>query len=114
MSLQIHTSQQPSFSQNGPSRGRVAPFLLTGALTCLLPGMSEPVRAQSAPAAQPFVAKHIYSETAKPGVDIAAALAAAKRGHKRVILDFGGDWCGDCQVLDIYFHQSPNAQLLAK
>ncbi len=34
--------------------------------------------------------------------------------HKRVILDFGGDWCGDCQVLDIYFHQSPNVELLDK
>jgi thiol-disulfide isomerase/thioredoxin len=31
-----------------------------------------------------------------------------------VILDFGGDWCGDCQVLDIYFHQPPNQQLLEK
>jgi thiol:disulfide interchange protein len=58
--------------------------------------------------------RHIYSETADPKADIAAALADAKREHKRVILDFGGDWCGDCQVLDIYFHQSPNAELLAK
>ncbi|MEO7029933.1 MAG: thioredoxin family protein, partial [Acidobacteriaceae bacterium] len=42
-----------------------------------------------------------------------AALAEAKRTHKRVLLDFGGDWCGDCQVLDIYFNQAPNAELLA-
>ena len=49
-----------------------------------------------------------------PRADIAAALAQAKREHKRVILDFGGDWCGDCQVLDIYFHQAPNAELLAE
>jgi thiol:disulfide interchange protein len=59
-------------------------------------------------------AKHIYSDTASPKTDIAAALARAKREHKRVILDFGGDWCGDCQVLDIYFHQAPNAELLEK
>jgi thiol:disulfide interchange protein len=58
--------------------------------------------------------KHIYSETASPRADIAAALAKAREQHKRVILDFGGDWCGDCQVLDIYFHQAPNADLLAK
>jgi len=58
--------------------------------------------------------KHIYSETADPKADIAAGLAQAKREHKRVILDFGGDWCGDCQVLDIYFHQAPNADLLEK
>jgi thiol:disulfide interchange protein len=59
-------------------------------------------------------AKHIYSETAKPKADIAAALMKAKSEHKRVILDFGGDWCGDCQVLDLYFHRTPNAELLEK
>jgi thiol:disulfide interchange protein len=58
--------------------------------------------------------KHIYSETADPKADIAAALKEAKSEHKRVIVDFGGDWCGDCQVLDIYFHQEPNAELLQK
>jgi thiol:disulfide interchange protein len=60
------------------------------------------------------VNKNLYSETANPTVDIAAALAQARRVNKRVILDFGGNWCGDCQVLDIYYHQSPNAELLAK
>jgi len=68
--------------------------------------------AQSSPAAPVIVPRHIYSETAKPAKDIAAALALASSQHKRVILDFGGDWCGDCQVLDIYFHQPPNAALL--
>ena len=58
--------------------------------------------------------RHIYSETADAKADIAAALEQAKREHKRAILDFGGDWCGDCQVLDFYFHQPPNAELLAK
>jgi thiol:disulfide interchange protein len=60
------------------------------------------------------VNKNLYSETANPTADIAAALARARREHKRVLLDFGGNWCGDCQVLDIYYHQSPNAELLAK
>ena len=36
----------------------------------------------------------------------------AKKYHRNVILDFGGNWCGDCKVLDIYFHQAPNLQLL--
>lgn len=62
----------------------------------------------------PFVKQHIYSETANPTTDIAAALKKARAEHKRVLLDFGGDWCPDCQVLDIYFHQQPNANLLAK
>jgi len=62
----------------------------------------------------PAVKKHLYSAEADPKADIAAALQQASLEHKRVILDFGGDWCGDCQVLDIYFHQSPNAELLDK
>ena len=58
--------------------------------------------------------KHIYSETADPQAEIAAGLSEARQEHKRVLLDFGGDWCGDCQVLDIYFHQQPNEDLLDK
>lgn len=58
--------------------------------------------------------KGLYSETADAKADIAAALVRARREHKRVLLDFGGNWCGDCQVLDIYYHQSPNAEILAK
>jgi thiol:disulfide interchange protein len=70
-----------------------------------------PTATSPAPAA-PIVKKHIYSEIADPKADIAAGLAEARREHKRVILDFGGDWCGDCQVLDIYFHQPLNGDLL--
>jgi thiol:disulfide interchange protein len=73
-----------------------------------------PVATPAVPKAPAIAAKHIYSETADPRSDIAAAMSQAKNEHKRVILDFGGDWCGDCQVLDIYFHQAPNAELLAK
>ena len=59
-------------------------------------------------------AKHIYPTIEAAPADIKAALAEARRTHRRVLLDFGGDWCGDCQVLDIYAHQSPNDELLAK
>jgi thiol:disulfide interchange protein len=62
----------------------------------------------------PAVKKHLYSATADPKTDIASAIKQAKLEHKRIILDFGGDWCGDCQVLDIYFHESPNVELLDK
>jgi thiol:disulfide interchange protein len=56
----------------------------------------------------------IYPPIESAAADIKAAVAEAHRTHKRVILDFGGDWCPDCQVLNIYFRQSPNAELLAK
>lgn len=54
----------------------------------------------------------IYSATANAHADISQAMSTALQGHKRIILDFGGNWCGDCQVLDIYFHQPPNLALL--
>jgi thiol:disulfide interchange protein len=62
----------------------------------------------------PAIKKHLYSAEADPKAEISSALKQAGLEHKRIILDFGGDWCGDCQVLDIYFHQPPNADLLDK
>jgi thioredoxin 1 len=59
-----------------------------------------------------FVPHHIYNENADAHAEIQSAIATAAREHKRVILDFGGNWCGDCQVLDIYFHRAPNDALL--
>ena len=55
----------------------------------------------------------IYPDGAEAKRDIAAALAQATREKKRVLLDFGGNWCGDCQVLEIYFHDAANRNLLA-
>ena len=54
----------------------------------------------------------IYSATADAHADIAQALHTAAKTHKHVILDFGGNWCGECQVLNIYFPQQPNLPLL--
>ncbi|MBW4045920.1 thioredoxin family protein [Acidipila rosea] len=56
--------------------------------------------------------REVYSPTADAHVEIREALATAAKQHKRVILDFGGNWCGDCLVLDIYLHQFPNLGLL--
>ena len=58
--------------------------------------------------------RHIYPAIESAPADVEAAIAQAHAAHKRIILDFGGDWCPDCQVLDIYFHQDRNAALLAK
>jgi len=54
----------------------------------------------------------IYPDGGQAGADIAAALERAAREKKRVLLDFGGNWCGDCQVLEIYFHDAANRNLL--
>lgn len=60
------------------------------------------------------LSRQIYPPVSASPANVNAAIAEAKRTHRRVIVDFGGDWCGDCQVLNIYFHQSPNADLLEK
>ncbi|MGH9560560.1 MAG: thioredoxin family protein, partial [Terracidiphilus sp.] len=54
----------------------------------------------------------IYPDTAQARADLAAALKTAAATHRRIILDFGGDWCPDCQVLDIYFHDATNKPIL--
>src|SRR5471030_1982994 len=57
-------------------------------------------------------AKEIYPAAEVAQGELKAALTKAAKEHKRIILDFGGNWCGDCKVLDHYFHAEPNATLL--
>ena len=89
-------------------------LLLTASSAFVLGTMTSLSPVAQAQMAPPSVHKHLYSDTADPSADIAAALKRARAEHKRVLLDFGGDWCGDCQVLDIYFHEQPNLELLEK
>lgn len=56
--------------------------------------------------------RDIYPDPSQAKSDLAAALKTAAATHKRVILDFGGNWCGDCHVLDIYFHNPENRPIL--
>ena len=56
----------------------------------------------------------IYPPPQQARVDIAHALRTAAAEHKRVLLDFGGNWCPDCQVLDIYIHDPDNLPILGK
>ena len=56
--------------------------------------------------------RDIYPDPAQGKSDLAAALKQAAATHKRVLIDFGGNWCGDCHVLDIYFHNPENRPIL--
>jgi thiol:disulfide interchange protein len=56
--------------------------------------------------------RDIYPDPAQARTDLSTALKTAAATHKRVLLDFGGNWCGDCQVLDIYFHDEANRPIL--
>ena len=59
-----------------------------------------------------LAADALYPETGRAKVDLAAALKEAAGAKKRVIVDFGGNWCTDCKVLDINFHKPENEALL--
>jgi thiol:disulfide interchange protein len=56
--------------------------------------------------------REIYPAPAQAKADLAAALKTAAASHKRILLDFGGNWCPDCVVLDGYFHNPANRQIL--
>jgi thiol:disulfide interchange protein len=56
--------------------------------------------------------RDVYPDPSQAKSDLAAALKTAAATHKRVLIDFGGNWCGDCQVLDIYFHDPANLPIL--
>jgi thiol:disulfide interchange protein len=73
------------------------------ALAVLLAAAAVPARPAS---------RDIYPAPAQAKADLAAALKTAAATHKRILLDFGGNWCPDCQVLDLYFHNSANRPIL--
>ncbi len=54
----------------------------------------------------------LYPDPAEAPAEIASALGAAAKDHKRVIVIFGGNWCYDCHVLDATFHAKEIAPLV--
>lgn len=66
------------------------------------------VTAGSASSAGP----RLYPDPEQAQADIAAALRDAAATHRRILLDFGADWCADCKVLDIYLNDGANRPLI--
>jgi thioredoxin 1 len=60
----------------------------------------------------PAQQRDIYPPPEQAAADLAAALKQAAAEHRRVLLDFGGNWCPDCHVLDTYFHDTANKPIL--
>ena len=83
--------------------------LLLLSVIAILVGCTAPVVAPAATATMKPVPKKVatlprpYDEQADPAQDIAAALKQAKADNKRVLLDFGANWCPDCLVLSRHF-----------
>lgn len=108
MNEQMRVQQDQGKQAGGALRGMGA---VAGAALLAVAGL---VGGATSVAQQSLPHAHIFPEVSAAQGDIDAALKLAKHDHKRVLLDFGGDWCGDCQVLNLYFHQPDNLPLLEK
>jgi thioredoxin 1 len=56
----------------------------------------------------------IYPDVGRADADLATGLQEAAKTKRRVLVDFGGNWCPDCIVLDHHFQGAENAALLKK
>src|SRR5258708_35415883 len=65
--------------------------------------------------ATPFLlhaAEAMYPPVERAKADVEGALQQAAKSNKRVLVDFGGNWCTDCKILDINLKKPENAALL--
>jgi thiol:disulfide interchange protein len=53
-----------------------------------------------------FAAEKIFDPTRDSAKDLIAAEAQATAGHKRILLDVGGEWCSWCHLLDRTLHEN--------
>jgi thiol:disulfide interchange protein len=88
-------------------------FLTAGLLSLALP-VSTPAWAQDSGAAdkqakQPEQ-KPLYDEKADAQKQIEKALAEARKENKRVLLQWGANWCGWCTILDKHFKTQPGVR----
>ncbi len=77
--------------------------LMAGLLTVPVVGADAPVKSARPP---------LYDEQADGAKQIAEALVVAKKENKRVLLQFGANWCGWCHRLHGLFQT--NATIAAK
>ena len=68
----------------------------------------------AAPLPQAPAKKDLYPAGVDAKKEIDGALHSALPGHKRVLVVFGANWCGDCHALDDAFHSAEIAPTLGK
>ena len=73
----------------------------------LLFAVAGPLRSQEPAPGAKSTPPPVYDEAADAGADLRAALAVAKRDNKRVILQWGANWCGWCKLLDARMKSDP-------
>ena len=77
--------------------------VLTAAVAAALPSLARaapaPTMAITSFAELKTPLPYPYDETANATAAVDKALARAKASGKRVLIDMGGNWCGDCRIL---------------
>src|SRR5262245_923438 len=91
-----------------PGRWIGASFLLIGFLAGMV--WAQEVKTQ-AKASKPA---DIYDVKADAKAEVAAALARAARENKRVLVMFGGNWCGWCHKLHAVFRENDDIRTLLR
>jgi thioredoxin 1 len=56
----------------------------------------------------------IYDEKADAHQQVGAAIQAASKSGRNIVLDFGANWCGDCHALDAQMRTPELAGLIEK
>ena len=82
----------------------ILPSVLAISLATLIPAIGQVIKTPLRPPRR--INPQLYREDVNAQDEINRALASAAKQHKRVLLDFGGNWCIDCHILENAF-QSP-------
>jgi thiol-disulfide isomerase/thioredoxin len=78
---------------------------VSGVCVALLLALAVPTSAATAPHVSIASLKELtvpdapYDEKANADAEVDAAIARAKASGKPVLIDLGGNWCGDCRIL---------------
>src|SRR5262245_55311848 len=81
-----------------PMKAFALPVLLLGSLFVTA---ARPMVTEENPAAAP-----VYDEKADAKADIAAALVRARRENRRVLIQWGANWCSWCKKLHALFGEN--------
>jgi len=73
--------------------------IFAGALAIPAAAGAPPPRVSVQDVRQLLIPYEPYDESADADRDVARAFAQARAEHKRVLIDLGGNWCGDCLIL---------------
>jgi thiol-disulfide isomerase/thioredoxin len=94
----------------GRSRRHLA--LLVAAVVVAGPAWASPPAPRVAPPSG--VPQAPYNEDAGADARVRAAAARAKKAHKLLLVDFGGNWCPDCRMLAGLMEEPAAKAFLAK